>query len=235
MSSVSALSSTAATQDSFAGEAFAGLEVGDFLNMLITELRNQDPLDPADSSEILNQITQIKEIHASEALTTTLHSLFMGQSLATAASMMGKWVVQLDDDNTVLAAGEIECVWIEDGKPRFQVGDDVLGLQEVSQVYNETEGQVLRAALEAVGSTVRGSTDPTPLVPVPQEIEGVIDRISLVNGSIKIHVGNHTIDIANVTALVSDGDGTTDNTDTIESADDGTDGAEETLSPEDDA
>ena len=48
------------------------LDLNEFLQLMITELQNQDPLDPMDNSEILQQITQIREISATDSLQETL-------------------------------------------------------------------------------------------------------------------------------------------------------------------
>lgn len=76
--------------------AFAEVDTDQFLQLMITELQNQDPLDPTDSSEFLQQITQIREIGASDKLTETLDRVLAGQNLAMASGLIGKEVVGMD-------------------------------------------------------------------------------------------------------------------------------------------
>lgn len=76
--------------------AFAEVDTDQFLQLMITELQNQDPLDPTDSSEFLQQITQIREIGASDKLTQTLDRVLAGQNLAMASGLIGKEVVGMD-------------------------------------------------------------------------------------------------------------------------------------------
>lgn len=73
------------------------LELGQFLQLMITELQNQDPLDPMDNSEILQQISQIREISSTDSLSETLQSVLTGQNLATASGLIGKQVSALND------------------------------------------------------------------------------------------------------------------------------------------
>ena len=40
------------------GNSFSDLDIDQFLSLLITELQNQDPLDPTENSEIVQQIGQ---------------------------------------------------------------------------------------------------------------------------------------------------------------------------------
>ncbi|HEX5446260.1 MAG TPA: flagellar hook capping FlgD N-terminal domain-containing protein, partial [Pirellulales bacterium] len=59
----------------------AGITPDDFLQMLITELQNQDPMNPTDSDQIMQQISEIRNIQATSDLTSTLSSVALGQSL----------------------------------------------------------------------------------------------------------------------------------------------------------
>ncbi len=84
-------------QSSTTGNDLRDVDLGQFLKLLITELQNQDPLDPMDNSEILQQLSQIREIGATNLLTETLQGIRDGQNLATASSLIGKEVVALTD------------------------------------------------------------------------------------------------------------------------------------------
>ncbi len=74
------------------------LDPGQFLIMLVTELQNQDPLDPMDSSEILATIGQIRAISATDKLSETLASVLLGQNLGTASGLLGKRIDALSDE-----------------------------------------------------------------------------------------------------------------------------------------
>ncbi|HAN96453.1 MAG TPA: flagellar biosynthesis protein FlgD [Planctomycetaceae bacterium] len=82
-----------------ASSAFAEVNTDDFLMLMITELQNQDPLDPTDNAEFLQQITQIRQIGANDKLTSTLDQVLAGQNLTMAAGMIGKTVTGVDDAN----------------------------------------------------------------------------------------------------------------------------------------
>ena len=45
---------------------------------MITELQNQDPLNPMDNTQMLEQINQIRQIGATDKLTSTLDSVLLG-------------------------------------------------------------------------------------------------------------------------------------------------------------
>jgi flagellar basal-body rod modification protein FlgD len=79
-------------------DSYNDLDIDSFLKLLISELQNQDPLDPMDNSEMVQQIGQIREIGATDQLTRTLTTLSQSQELVTASSLIGQSVQGLADD-----------------------------------------------------------------------------------------------------------------------------------------
>ncbi|MBM3998537.1 MAG: flagellar biosynthesis protein FlgD [Planctomycetes bacterium] len=75
------------------------VDIDQFLGLLIAELQNQDPLNPMDNAQLLQQISQIREISATNQLSDTLTAVHNGQSLATASALIGKEIRALSDDN----------------------------------------------------------------------------------------------------------------------------------------
>lgn len=81
-------------------DSYNDLDIDSFLKLLISELQNQDPLEPMDNSEMVQQIGQIREIGATDELTRTLGKLSASQELVTASSLIGQTVRGLSDDAT---------------------------------------------------------------------------------------------------------------------------------------
>ena len=71
-----------------------------FLNLLVTQLKNQDPLNPMDNSQMTTQLSQISTVSGIEKLNATMEKLlgnYSGSQNMQAAAMIGK---------TVLTAGK---------------------------------------------------------------------------------------------------------------------------------
>jgi flagellar basal-body rod modification protein FlgD len=64
----------------------------DFLKILITEIRNQDPMDPLDNAEFLNQLSMLENIEAVSALSDGIRNMQSMQNLVTASSLIGRTV-----------------------------------------------------------------------------------------------------------------------------------------------
>src|SRR6266576_234966 len=75
------------------------LDINQFLQLMVSELTHQDPLNPMDNTQLVQQIGELRSIAASDQLTTTLQSLQTQQSLTTASALIGKTVTAMGSDN----------------------------------------------------------------------------------------------------------------------------------------
>ena len=112
------------------------VDMDDFVKLLVTELRNQDPMEPMSNQEILQQISQIREIESNSRLTETLESVLLGQNVATAGNLMGQLVKGLSDAGERVA-GRVDRVSIDDGVAQVHVGEQMLALKNVSEILPE--------------------------------------------------------------------------------------------------
>lgn len=134
-SSVSGASSTSTTTSSTDHDAFAELGTQDFLELIIAELQNQDPMNPTDTSDMLNQFNQIREIASNDNLSSTLEGVMLGQHMSTASSLIGKLVEGLTDDSEKII-GQVDAVQVDDGEPSLLVGGSYISLDNVFQIID---------------------------------------------------------------------------------------------------
>jgi flagellar basal-body rod modification protein FlgD len=117
-------------------DAFQEVNLDDFLRLLLTELQNQDPLEPMDNSQILEQMSQIREIESNTRLTETLEAVLLGQALSTASSLIGRYVEAMTNDGERIA-GRVERVSIVDGKPAVRIDGHDVQLENISEILAE--------------------------------------------------------------------------------------------------
>ena len=72
------------------------LKTEDFIKMMITQLQNQDPLEPAKNQELLAQMSQIGQLQSSTALQESLQGMVLQNQIGSASSLIGKTVQGLD-------------------------------------------------------------------------------------------------------------------------------------------
>jgi flagellar basal-body rod modification protein FlgD len=87
----------------------------DFIKMMVTQLQNQDPLEPAKNSELLGQMSQIGQLQSATALQDSLKSMVMQNSLGSAGNLIGKMVQGMDANNETIN-GLVSSVRVEDSK-----------------------------------------------------------------------------------------------------------------------
>ncbi len=133
---VAGASSTVGGSTSSTSNPNAGLDnvdINQFLQMMITELQNQDPLNPMQNSEIMQELGQMQQITASNKLTTTLDGVALGQSLSNATSLIGKQIDGIDDSGNP-ASGVVQKVSVLNNAPKLYVGAQVVSLNNVQDV-----------------------------------------------------------------------------------------------------
>ena len=119
------------------------VDVNQFLTLMIAELQNQDPLNPMDNTQMLQQISQIRQIGATQQLESSLQAIFVGQNLSTASGLIGKTVNALTDDGKNVA-GVVDRVTVEvdqkdDSKRtlRVHMGDKDVQLKNVREILDK--------------------------------------------------------------------------------------------------
>lgn len=104
-----------------------------FLKLLIAELQNQDPMEPMDNVEILQQVSQIREVESNTQLTKTLEAVLLGQNMTTAAGMIGRWVEAINSTGQRIA-GRVDRVSVVDGQPKLIVDNQEIDLKNVAAI-----------------------------------------------------------------------------------------------------
>jgi len=107
----------------------------DFLNLLVTELRNQNPLEPMDNQQMAAQLAQFSQLELSEKMNGQLSTIngtmekmngsFEGAMLVAqldfARSLLGKQVSFYEPDNGTLVTGQVEKIEFISGRPTLRV------------------------------------------------------------------------------------------------------------------
>ena len=123
------------TQVSTGHDAFRELGTFDFLKLIIAELQNQDPMNPTETTDMLNQFNQIREIASNDKLTKTLEGVLLGQNMANAGSLIGKLVEGLTNDSRKII-GQVDAVMVNGGEPSLLGGGSYMALSNVLQIID---------------------------------------------------------------------------------------------------
>ena len=128
-----------------AAKALGEVDLDAFIQLMLVQLQNQDPLEPMDNSEMLQQITQIREIGASDKLSQTLQAVLTGQNLTTASSLIGQQINALADSGQTIE-GEVDRVSIEVNENdnskreiRVHIGEQSVRLNNVREITSSQD------------------------------------------------------------------------------------------------
>ena len=128
-----ATGTTAASSSAGNGE----LDKQAFLDLLVAQLRNQDPSSPMDSSQLMAQTTQLTTMEKLVELSDTSRESFALQMRMAAASLVGQQVTWADADGGG-HTGTVSGVSYAGSVPTVTVGDQTVALDAVSSVTTPT-------------------------------------------------------------------------------------------------
>lgn len=113
----------------------------DYMKLLVTQLQNQNPLEPMDNNQMASQLAQFSELSQLETMNSSFSQALTAANRTYANSLIGKNVSFLAEDSTDSAdikTGKVEKVINgSDGSINLQIGDYLLGLNGVISVDNQ--------------------------------------------------------------------------------------------------
>lgn len=136
MSAISGLSSSQNLLPSRFGE----LKSEDFVKLIFTELRNQDPFKPNDSGELLKQIDSIRSIETNMELGKRMDQTALQNELSGAGDMIGRFVKGLSTEYQPVE-GTVESVLHEPPAPSSS---------------SRTDGRVPMSLVQSIGTPGTG-------------------------------------------------------------------------------
>ena len=110
----------------------------DYMKLLVTELQNQNPLEPLDNNQMAAQLAQFSQLQQIESMNSSFASVLAVTELSYASSLIGKEVSFMSETSTgdeAVTSGKVEEVINNgDGKITLSVGNQILALEDVISV-----------------------------------------------------------------------------------------------------
>ena len=112
----------------------------DYMKLLVTQLQNQNPLEPLDNNEMASQLAQFSQLQQLETLNSSFVQILAAAERSYANSLIGKdvsFVGKTESGEAGIVNGVVEQVYIDiDGEILLVVGTHTVGLEEVISVKN---------------------------------------------------------------------------------------------------
>jgi flagellar basal-body rod modification protein FlgD len=174
-------------------DAFNRMDLGQFIKLLVAEMQNQDPMNPMDNAQILQQISQIKAIASNDKLSNTLTSMQLQQDMTSASVLLNQTITGLNADSDTVT-GKVDSVSVAGGKVQLRVGTDTIDLKNVARVNGATS-QDVATGNSLLNRIIRG------LNAMGQTITGRVSGVTVADSKVQLQVGNDTVDLDSVTKI----------------------------------
>lgn len=101
-----------------------------FLQMLVTEMQNQDPLNPLDNTELVAQLAQFSALEQMQNVSRQVEGLRQENGLVSAIGLTNQQISAKLKDGRV-AFGVVNSVLWEDGKIQLQINDQQYAASDI--------------------------------------------------------------------------------------------------------
>lgn len=127
-------STTSATNSTTRATGSSTLGKDDFLKVLITQLRNQDPMQPLQDKDFIAQMAQFSSVEQLMDLSANMGKL--SQNLGLASNMIGKNIewTETSGKDTVLKSGLVSSIVVRGGIQYAIVDDQAISLDQVLSI-----------------------------------------------------------------------------------------------------
>lgn len=168
-----------------------------FLSLLITQLRNQNPLEPLDNNQMTMQLAQMSQLEQLETMGTSFKSVLAATQDKYAASLIGKDVTFGVAGQADPVTGTVSGVTFKDGAPLLAVGQYSVKLEEVQSIQESALASLSGADRDRAAQTLGRMVSYQPSgggLPV----SGYASRVTMHDGQPYVVVGTHEVPLSSL-------------------------------------
>lgn len=197
----------------------------DFLTLLTTQLQNQDPLEPMDSSEFTNQLVQFSSVEQQIATNQNLEALLNASTLQGDSALLGYLGKTVVAETNTAALSSDGASWLYDigadaesttltirdlnGRLVAQVdGSTAAGIHELQWDGTDLGGQALPDGLYQL--TIEAQTAAGSAIATTSYARGIATEVDRTGGQSLVKIGDLPVDPTTILAVKDPQDQTTD-------------------------
>jgi hypothetical protein len=180
----------------------------DYMKLLVTQLQNQDPLEPMDNAEMTSQLAQISQLEQLAGVNQSFEKVLQAAQLNQATGLIGRDVSFYDAVTDAVLSGPVSGVLLDGEAPRLQVGGHLLALSALQGIgesaLSEAAFAVRQAAAETLGKTVSYQPDADKPALVGRVTEATV-RDGQAQVTFSDASGAHTVPLDGITVIDASG------------------------------
>jgi flagellar basal-body rod modification protein FlgD len=135
-SATSASRTFASNTASAAGKTSTSLDSNQFMQILMAQLTHQNPLEPMDSNEMMNQFSQLNSLQELRDIHTAMDKVSVSNQTTYLASLIGKTIKANRSDGKILE-GVVDGVLADKDNPQIRIGNELVDLADVIEIKGE--------------------------------------------------------------------------------------------------
>ncbi|RLE14900.1 flagellar hook capping protein [Candidatus Aerophobetes bacterium] len=103
----------------------------------MTELTNQDPLEPMNNKDFIVQMAQFSSVEQLNNLNENLTNLLNAQILSQASEMIGYKVEGKDLSTGKIIQGKVKQVYLKDNQVYLLIGDKSIPFSSITKIISK--------------------------------------------------------------------------------------------------
>lgn len=147
---------TSASQDSLAskgsGNSNSSLDKDAFLQLLVAQMKYQDPLEPTSNTEFISQFATFSELEE-------MQNIRLSMDIQRAQDLVGKEVIVRSTNsrtgNTTYKSGIVDYIVVESGKAYLAIEDEKYSLDDLDTVVDKTYSDSYKKAESFVANLAK--------------------------------------------------------------------------------
>ena len=105
-----------------------------FFELLITQLRHQDPIEPMDNTEFISQMAQFSSLEQMQNMNEGMKQFLETKNIAENASLIGKFI-EVNGEEDEIIQGEVRQIIFEDNEVYALLDDDSkVSIEEIDRI-----------------------------------------------------------------------------------------------------
>jgi flagellar basal-body rod modification protein FlgD len=128
---VNGVTASSTTSSATASSTLTG---SDFLQLLVTQMSNQDPMNPMSNEDFSAQMAQFSSLQELQTANTHLGDQLTGLSLGLASGLIGKKITATDSETKAVVSGVVDSVSISGSIPYVTVAGTKVSVYDVTNI-----------------------------------------------------------------------------------------------------
>jgi flagellar basal-body rod modification protein FlgD len=172
----------------------------DYLSLLITQMKNQDPMNPMDNAQMSMQLAQFSQLQQTEQLNTSFKDVLQTTQMNYGESLIGRQITYVPDGGSTPRTTQVTGMSLQDGQVVLQADKATVAVKDVPGLSGQLKGLSLASQVEylsaLIGQTVAIMPSGTTTVTA-----GTVTGVTQTAGQVQIAIARTSVPVDGVLSV----------------------------------